>query len=245
LPIELIDQWEQKFGHRPVEGYGTTELSPVVSTNVPKSRRADYKKWLREGTIGRPFYNLETRVTDLETGEVLPVDSVGMLQIKGPTVMKGYFKEKEKTDAVLKDGWYSTGDIATIDAEGFIKITGRLSRISKIGGEMVPHSLIEEAIEKIINETQNEQEIEKMGIPVAVSAVPDDVKGERIIVLLREEVKITPQEICKKLQQTGLPNIWIPTPTNFINVKSIPTLGTGKLDLQGIKKYVTELTNRE
>ncbi|MDR1479807.1 MAG: AMP-binding protein [Planctomycetaceae bacterium] len=241
LPVELMDQWEQKFGHRPVEGYGTTELSPVVSSNVPKSRRADYKKWLREGTIGRPFFNLQARITDLETGEVLPVDTAGMLQIKGPTVMKGYFKDKEKTDAVLKDGWYSTGDIATIDADGFIRITGRLSRISKIGGEMIPHSLIEEEIEKIINETQNEQELEKMGILVAVSAVPDEVKGERIIVLLHEDVKISPQEICKKLQQSGLPNIWIPAPSNFHTTRSIPTLGTGKLDLQGIKKYVTEL----
>jgi acyl-[acyl-carrier-protein]-phospholipid O-acyltransferase/long-chain-fatty-acid--[acyl-carrier-protein] ligase len=241
LPIEFIDQWERKFGHRPVEGYGTTELSPVVSTNVPKTRRADYKEWSREGTIGRPFFNLEARITDPETNEVLPADVAGMLQIKGPTVMQGYYKDKKKTDAVLKDGWYSTGDIATIDADGFIKITGRLTRISKIGGEMVPHSLIEEEIEKIINETRSEHEIDNAKISTAVSAVPDEVKGERIIVLLQEDVKITPQEICKKLQQSGLPNIWIPAPSNFYNIKSIPTLGTGKLDLQGVKKYATEL----
>ncbi|MDR2345660.1 MAG: AMP-binding protein [Planctomycetaceae bacterium] len=245
LSIELTDQWEQKFGHRPVEGYGTTELSPVVSTNVPKTRRKDYKNWLREGTIGRPFSNLEARITNPETDEILPVDTVGMLQIKGPTVMKGYFKEKEKTDAVLKNGWYSTGDIAKIDKDGFIWITGRLSRISKIGGEMVPHSLIEEEIEKIINETKNEQELEQAEISTAVTAVPDEARGERIIVLLRENVKITPQEICKKLQLSGIPNLWIPSITNFYKVDSIPTLGTGKLDLQEVKNYAINLTNNE
>jgi acyl-[acyl-carrier-protein]-phospholipid O-acyltransferase/long-chain-fatty-acid--[acyl-carrier-protein] ligase len=243
LPIELMDQWEQKFGHRPVEGYGTTELSPVVSTNVPKTRRPDYKDWLREGTIGRPFTNLQARITDPETGETLPIDTAGMLQIKGPTVMKGYFKEKEKTDAVLKDGWYSTGDIATIDADGFIKITGRLSRISKIGGEMAPHALIEEEIEKIVNENLNDQELENAGISAAVAAIPDKARGERIIVLLREDITYTPQEICKKMQQTNLPKLWIPSANDFHRVKSIPTLGTGKLDLQEVKKIVTTLTN--
>jgi acyl-[acyl-carrier-protein]-phospholipid O-acyltransferase/long-chain-fatty-acid--[acyl-carrier-protein] ligase len=242
LPQELMDQWESKFGHRPVEGYGTTELSPVVSTNVPKSRRADYKDWLREGTIGRPFFNLEVRIADPDTGEILPVGTAGMLQIKGPTLMKGYFKDQAKTDEVLRDGWYSTGDIASLDSEGFIWITGRLSRISKIGGEMVPHSLIEEEIEKIINEEQGDDiDTDKTEIAAAVSAIPDEVKGERIIVLLKEDVKISPQEICKKLQQAGLPNIWIPAPTNFHKIKSIPTLGTGKLDLQEIKKCVTKL----
>ncbi|MDR1483846.1 MAG: AMP-binding protein [Planctomycetaceae bacterium] len=245
LPKEITDQWEQKFGHRPMEGYGTTELSPVVSANVPKTRRADYKEWLREGTIGRPLFNLEARITDPQTGEILPVDVAGMLQIKGPTVMKGYYKDKEKTDEVLKDGWYSTGDIATIDSDGFIRITGRLTRISKIGGEMVPHSLIEEAIEKIINETRNENEIDKAGISVAVSAAPDTVKGERIIVLLQEDVKITPQEIFKKLQQSGLPNIWIPLPANFHKIKSIPILGTGKLDLQEVKKCATNFSSTQ
>ncbi|MDR0391588.1 MAG: AMP-binding protein [Planctomycetaceae bacterium] len=236
LPVELVDQWEKKFGHRPVEGYGTTELSPVVAVNVPKSRRTDPEKWRREGTIGRPFSNLSVRITDPDTNEVLPVDVAGMLQVKGPTVMEGYYKDKEKTDAVLKDGWYSTGDIAAIDADGFIKITGRLTRISKIGGEMVPHSLIEDEIEKIINETRNEQEIDQTGISVAVSAVPDEIKGERIIVLLREDVQLEPRDICKKLQQAGLPNIWIPASSNFFKIKSIPTLGTGKLDLREIKK---------
>jgi acyl-[acyl-carrier-protein]-phospholipid O-acyltransferase/long-chain-fatty-acid--[acyl-carrier-protein] ligase len=168
-----------------------------------------------------------------------------MLQIKGPTVMKGYFKDKEKTNAVLKDGWYSTGDIATIDADGFIKITGRLSRISKIGGEMAPHALIEEEIEKIINENQCEQEIEDVRISVAVSAIPDKTRGEKIIVLLREDINYSAQDICKKLQQAGLPNLWIPSSNDFYRVKSIPTLGTGKLDLQEVKNYVTKLTNND
>ncbi|MDR1922821.1 MAG: AMP-binding protein [Planctomycetaceae bacterium] len=236
MPMELADQWEQKYGHRPVEGYGTTELSPVVSVNVPKSRRDDYKNWSREGTIGRPFFNLQARITDPQSGELLPNDVQGMLQIKGPTVMKGYYKDPQKTDEVIKDGWYSTGDIASIDADGFITITGRLSRISKIAGEMVPHALIEEEIDKIINTTQNHTDEDKPEVVVAVSAVADVEKGERIIVLLQSKVEITPQEICKKLQNAGLPSIWIPTPTNFYKIDTIPTLGTGKLDLREVKK---------
>ncbi|MDR1291027.1 MAG: AMP-binding protein, partial [Planctomycetaceae bacterium] len=242
LPIELVNQWEQKFGHRPVEGYGTTELSPCVAANLPKIRFNNSENWSREGTIGRPLFNLQTRIADPENNNILPIDTPGMLQIKGPSLMKGYYKDQAQTDKVIKNGWYSTGDIASIDADGFITIVGRLNRISKIGGEMVPHALIEEEIEKIINKTQNEQEIEQNGIVTAVSAVPDEIKGEKIIVLLQENVKITPHEICKKLQKT-LPNIWIPIPTNFFKINLIPTLGTGKLDLQEVKNYVNNLVN--
>ena len=237
LPIDLIDAWEAKHGCRPAEGYGTTELSPVVATNCPKERRADYKDWLREGTIGRPLYNLQVRITNPETGEILPPDTPGMLEVKGPSVMAGYYKDPEKTVEVLKDGWYSTGDIASIDKEGFIWITGRQSRISKIGGEMVPHILIEEEIEKILSAAtpNNENTVENITVRVAVSAVPEQKKGERIIVLHRD-LPVTPEEICKKLQAVGLPNLWIPSASDFHHVDSIPLLGTGKLDLRAVKE---------
>jgi acyl-[acyl-carrier-protein]-phospholipid O-acyltransferase/long-chain-fatty-acid--[acyl-carrier-protein] ligase len=231
-----------KYGYRPAEGYGTTELSPVVSTNVPKGRRSDYKDWLREGTIGRPLITLRTRIVEPETGELITTGTPGMLQIKGPSVMAGYYKDKEKTDTVLKDGWYTTGDIASIDTEGFIRITGRLSRISKIGGEMVPHILIEEEIEKIINaaDTAASQESETGEIRIAVSAVPEERKGERLIILHRD-LSVTPEEICKSLQKIGLPNLWIPSPNDFYHVDSIPLLGTGKLDLRAVKELAEKI----
>ena len=232
LPTDLIDAWEAKFGVRPAEGYGTTELAPVVSVNIPKGRRPDYQDWLREGTIGRPLGNLQARVVQLETGEVLPPDTSGMLQIKGPSVMKGYYKAPEKTDEVLQDGWYTTGDIATIDKDGFIRIVGRESRISKIGGEMVPHILIEDEITKIIASRWSSDS--EGDVVAAVSAVPDERRGERLIILIRQ-LPIPAEEVCKLLHQAGLPNLWIPSPRDFFHVESIPVLGTGKLDLRAVK----------
>jgi acyl-[acyl-carrier-protein]-phospholipid O-acyltransferase/long-chain-fatty-acid--[acyl-carrier-protein] ligase len=235
LPGDLSDAWEAKYGHRPAEGYGTTELSPVVSTNVPKGRRADYRDWLRDGTIGRPLVNLQTRIVNAETGKLVTDETPGMLQVKGPTVMLGYYKEREKTDAVLRDCWYTTGDIASIDADGFIRITGRLSRISKIGGEMVPHILIEEEIEKILTASNPQSADDAHEIHVAISAVTEERKGERLIVLYKE-LSVAPEEICKGLQKVGLPNLWIPSPHDFFHIDSIPLLGTGKLDLRAVKE---------
>jgi len=233
LPSDLIDAWEKKFGVRPAEGYGTTELSPVVATNVPKGRRDDYQDWLREGTIGRPLLNLQTRVVHLETGEVLPPNTAGMFQVKGSSVMKGYYNDQAKTDEVLKDGWYTTGDIAKIDEQGFIWIVGRESRLSKIGGEMVPHILIEDEITKIIA-SRLPEDADGGGI-AAVSAVPDEKRGERLIVLCKH-LPIPAEEICKLLQQTNLPKLWIPYAKDFFQVESIPVLGTGKLDLRAVKE---------
>ena len=240
LPLDLIEAWDVKFGRRPVEGYGTTELTPVVGVNVPIGRRPGDESWRREGTVGRPFPGLQARVIDPDSDEIriLPPDTPGMLQIKGPSVMKGYYRDPEKTAAVLKDGWYTTGDIAVIDTDGFIRITGRQSRISKIGGEMVPHILIEEAIDAIIHES-GAADSEKEGASVAVSAVPDERKGERLVIL-HVGLPKTPDEICKTLLAKGLPNLWIPAPPDFYQVESIPLLGTGKLDLRAIKELASQ-----
>jgi acyl-[acyl-carrier-protein]-phospholipid O-acyltransferase/long-chain-fatty-acid--[acyl-carrier-protein] ligase len=240
LPSDLIDAWDAKFGIRPAEGYGTTELSPVVSTNVPKGWRDDYQDYLREGTIGRPLCNLQTRIVNLESGDVLPPDTTGMLQVKGPSVMKGYYKNLVKTDEVLQNGWYTTGDIAKIDKDGFIWIVGRESRISKIGGEMVPHILVENEITKIIASRLSDDS-EGEVVVAAVSSVTDERRGERLIVLYRQ-LPIPAEEVCKLLQQAGLPNLWVPLPRDFFQVESIPILGTGKLDLRAVKELAEKLT---
>ncbi len=246
LPIDLIDAWEAKHGVRPAEGYGTTELSPVVAVNCPASRRADYRDLLREGTIGKPLRNLEVRVTDLDgvgaERDVLPPDTPGMLEVKGPSVMAGYYKDPEKTAEVLQDGWYKTGDIASIDKDGFIWITGRQSRISKIGGEMVPHILIEEEIEKFLSSASRQDE-ENPTVRIAVSAVPESKKGEKIVILYRE-LPVTPEEICRGLHEAGLPNLWIPSAHDFYPVDDIPLLGTGKLDLRAVKEMAEKVCAR-
>ncbi len=227
LPTELCEQFEKKFGVRPVEGYGATELSPLVSVNVPPSRSQTDDLDCKEGTVGRPVPGVTAKTVDPETRADLPIGTAGMLLVKGPNLMKGYLGDPAKTAEVVHDGWYVTGDIAMIDRQGFIKITGRLSRFSKIGGEMVPHINLEEAIQKFVQSDNDEI------VLAVVTAVPDPKKGERLIVL-HTELEKTPQEICEHLATLGLPNLWIPSPDNFLLVEQIPLLGTGKLDLRGL-----------
>ena len=235
LPPDLCEAFEQKFGVRPVEGYGTTECSPLVSVNIPASRavQTDFEVVVaREGTVGRPVPGVAARVVDPETKQERGANEDGMLLIKGPNVMPGYLNKPDKTAEVLHDGWYTTGDIAQIDSDGFIKITGRLSRFSKIGGEMVPHIRIEELLQKVIGAGEDE-------VRAAVTAVPDARKGERLVVV---HVKLdqSPQDITRKLAEEGLPNIWIPGSDSFIEVEEIPHLVTGKLDLKRLKDLALE-----
>jgi acyl-[acyl-carrier-protein]-phospholipid O-acyltransferase/long-chain-fatty-acid--[acyl-carrier-protein] ligase len=223
----LCEAFEQKFGVRPVEGYGTTELSPLVSVNVPASRSKSLNVEWKEGSVGRPVPGVSAKIVDPETFADLPLGMPGMLLVKGPNVMKGYLGQPEETAKVLHDGWYITGDVAMIDTDGFIHITARLSRFAKIGGEMVPHLKVEEAIEKVLGGEENGQ------LNIVVTSVPDERKGERLVVLHTSLTK-SPQDICRDLGKFGLPNLWIPDAENFLEVESIPILGSGKVDLVGV-----------
>ena len=140
--------------------------------------------------------------------------------------MAGYLNQPAKTAEVIHDGWYNTGDMAKIDDDGFIHITGRVSRFSKIAGEMVPHIRLEEILTRIV-EDPNDEEGE---VRIAVTAVPDSDKGERLIVLHKPLAKAT-DEILKELSEADIPNLWLPSADSFIEVPEIPVLGTGKLDL--------------
>jgi acyl-[acyl-carrier-protein]-phospholipid O-acyltransferase / long-chain-fatty-acid--[acyl-carrier-protein] ligase len=233
LPQELCDAFEQKFGVRPVEGYGATEAAPVIAVNVPASRATDKSKvMLKEGTVGRPLPGVAAKIINTESNKELCANEPGMLWVKGDNVMAGYLGQPEKTAEVIRDGWYKTGDVAVIDEDGFIRITGRESRFSKLGGEMVPHLKIEETIQKIIGAGEDE-------LKVAVAAVPDERKGERLVVL-HSGLDKTPEQICKELSQAGLPNLWIPSPDSFCQVDEIPVLGTGKIDLKGLQTLAME-----
>ena len=232
LPVDLAAAFEERFGVRPVEGYGATELSPVVSGNIPPSRDLSGRQGLREGTVGRPLPGISAKVVDLETGRELGADQPGMLLITGPNVMKGYLERPDLTAQVLRDGWYVTGDVARIDPDGFIHITDRLSRFSKIGGEMVPHVRIEEAIVELLGLDQDD-------LRLAVAAVPDPRKGERLVVL-HTDLPLGPEEICRRLVRSGLPPIWVPSPDSFGQIEAIPVLGTGKLDLKRVKELAAE-----
>ena len=195
------------------------------SRSRSKSLDIDWK----EGSVGRPVPGVTAKVVDPETFEPLPLGTSGMLLVNGPNVMKGYLGQPEETAKVIRDGWYVTGDIAMVDTHGFIQITGRLSRFSKIGGEMVPHVRIEETMHKILGvEDEGHQKL-------VVTSVPDERKGERLIVV-HTQLEMSPAEICRRLATEGLPNIWLPAPDDFLEVESIPVLGSGKTDLKALSE---------
>ncbi len=235
-PQSLSDAFEERFGVRPVEGYGMTEMGPLVSVNVPPSRNfeTDKQSMLREGSVGKPLPGVEAKIVSLEEGKDLPRNEDGMLLVRGPGLMPGYHRKPELTAKAMNNGWYETGDIGHIDDEGFIFLTGRQSRFSKIGGEMIPHGVVEEAIHSCIGET-NEDGV----ITAVVTAVPDEKRGERLVVL-HGAISKSPSEILKHLTEQGLPNLYLPSADDFIQVDAIPVLGTGKLDLRAVKELAIE-----
>ncbi len=234
MPIALADEFEKTFGVRPIEGYGTTELSPLVSVNIPRNRASkNQQDGLREGSVGRPVRRIEARVVSAETDEILAVGETGLLEIRGPNVMQSYLNEPEMTAEVMHDDWYRTGDMAFLDQDGFIHITGRLSRFSKIGGEMVPHIQIEETIEQILGASEDG------ALQVAVTAVPCEKRGERLIVLYRD-LPVTVAELIAKMSAAGLPNLYLPSQDSFLQVDEIPVLGSGKLDLKRLREVALQ-----
>src|SRR5439155_1924057 len=162
-------------------------------------------------------------------GEGPLFDREGLLIVRGPNQMKGYLGEPEKTAEALRDGWYVTGDIALIDDGGFIRITDRLSRFSKIGGEMVPHMKIEQQIQELIDPHQ----------ACVVTAVPDAAKGERLVAFYTDAAT-APQELWERLCRTELPRLWLPKREDLRVIDAIPTLGTGKVDLRAVRQLASE-----
>jgi acyl-[acyl-carrier-protein]-phospholipid O-acyltransferase/long-chain-fatty-acid--[acyl-carrier-protein] ligase len=237
LPQDLAREFEAKFGIFPSEGYGTTELSPVASCNIPEQRLLDKSVVAaKPGSVGRPIPGVSARVVDPDTFADRGLDAEGLLLIKGANVMSGYLNQPAKTTEVVRDGWYVTGDYAKVDSDGFIHITGRMSRFSKIGGEMVPHIRIEQELMRIVDAGGDADDPE---LKLAVTAVPCPDRGERLVVLHKPLAQPV-EEVLKGLQNAGLPNLWLPSRDSFVTVEKIPVLGTGKLDLRGIKQIAGE-----
>ncbi|MBN2120773.1 MAG: MFS transporter [Candidatus Omnitrophica bacterium] len=234
LKRSVAEAFNEKFKVTPLEGYGATELSPIVSMGIPDYiskeehiRQIGYK----EGKVGHPLPNIAIKIVDQNTNEILSSDQEGLLMVKGPNVMMGYLNQPEKTSQVIRNDWYITGDIATIDSDGFLCITDRLSRFSKIGGEMVPHIKVEEVIQDILADTEQ---------VCAVTSVSDEKKGEQLVVLYKGDLDI--DKLWKDINEEDIPKLWIPKREYFHRVETMPLLGSGKLDLKKIKKLAQELT---
>ena len=231
LPPRLAQAFKDRFGIEPIEGYGVTECAPVVAVNCPDFRAAGYfQPASRRGTVGQPLPGVSVHIVDPDSFAPLPPGTPGMLLVKGPNVMKGYLGREDLTANALRDGWYMTGDIAMLDEDGFLTITDRLSRFSKIGGEMVPHGRVEEALQQAAGA---EMQV------FAVTGIPDEKRGERLAVLhTLDEARIP--EILGQLAANGLPNLFIPSRADCVKVEALPVLGTGKMDLRGLKRIAIE-----
>lgn len=232
LKANLAESFQEKFGLLPLEGYGCTELSPVAMINVQNYTKAQFRQIGHKlGTVGQALPGVAVRIVEPDSGELLEPGKEGLLLIKGPNVMAGYLANPEKTAEVIRDGWYVTGDIAVQDEDGFISITDRLSRFSKIAGEMVPHIKLEEAITELLVSLSGDSLA-----TCAVTALPDEKKGEKLFVLHTVSCEVL--QVIKGLGERGLPNLWIPKPDCFFFVEKLPQLGSGKLDLKGLKEIV-------
>ena len=227
LKDRLADAFEDRFDIRPLEGYGATELTPLVSLNVPDVEIGGAAQvGQKPGTIGHPIPGIAVRIVDPETDRSLPVGDEGLLKVKGPNVMLGYLNNPEATADVLDNGWYNTGDIATMDSDGFLRITDRLARFSKIGGEMVGHLAVEELCLKGLD-THNRA--------VAVTSIPDEKKGEELAILYVKDAADA-DELYQIVSDSDLPNICKPRRENYIPVDALPILGSGKLDIMKLRK---------
>lgn len=226
LPDELGNAFRERFGIEVMQGYGLTETSPAASFNLPNPLGVD-QPCHRQGSCGKLLPGLAAAIRHPETGAPLSLHETGMLWFKGANVFTGYLDDPQRTAEVIDaGGWFRTGDLGRFDEDGFLYIEGRLSRFSKIGGEMVPHETVET---RIVEALQLSNEGERI---VAISAVPDEAKGEALILLSTRDFDLA--ALRSQLLEAGLTNLWIPK--RVLKVEKIPILASGKLDIQACAK---------
>jgi acyl-[acyl-carrier-protein]-phospholipid O-acyltransferase/long-chain-fatty-acid--[acyl-carrier-protein] ligase len=233
---KLREDMQERFyaltGLSIAEGYGCSELSPIVSINLANSRMELGVQVAELGSIGPPLPGVCVKIVAPDTFELLPENSDGLMIVKGAIVMKGYLGDPQKTAEVIKDNYYITGDIARMNRNGFITITGRLSRFSKIAGEMVPHELVEKEINAILRPEER---------LLAVVGASDPKRGEKLLVFYTDKERLDPESVVAEMRKKGIPNLWIPKCENFIYVSELPMLGSGKLDLASLAEMAVRL----
>jgi acyl-[acyl-carrier-protein]-phospholipid O-acyltransferase / long-chain-fatty-acid--[acyl-carrier-protein] ligase len=234
LPDDLYKAFLETFHIEILQGYGLTETTPatninqphppvVLSTNEPQTGK-------RSGAVGRMMPGMTARIIDPDTGRDLPLTDSGVVLFRGANVFGGYLDDPEKTRAAFRDGWFVTGDLGRFDDDGFLFIEGRLSRFSKIGGEMVPHGTVEQKIIEAFGWDQTESPA------VFVTGIPDATKGEALVLLTTHDVAA--DALRSKLGEVGVPNLWVPKIIK--RVEKIPMLGTGKTDLKRCRELALE-----
>src|SRR5437773_7505314 len=234
LPLDLASHFEKRFQKKVFEGYGLTETAPVVSVNLPDPEPGrpgeQVQPSSRLGSVGRLAPGIAAEIREPETDQKLSLFKSGMLWLRGVNIFEGYLDDPKRTAEILHDGWLKTGDIGRFDEDGFLYIEGRLSRFSKIGGEMVPHETIEQKIIDLLELSGRDERL------IAIVGVQDEAKGEALVLLSAENIDLA--ALRKKLQEAGVPNLWIPK--NVQRVEAIPVLASGKLDLKKCQERAAE-----
>lgn len=212
--------WSQKFGVRILEGYGATECAPCVSVNTPLEPRY--------GSVGRLLPGMEYKLEPVEG-----VAEGGRLFVRGPNVMKGYLNTDANAKFLALDGWYDTGDIVSVDADGYLHVRGRMKRFAKVSGEMVSLSAVEDALAGAFPQYG-------LRCQIAIITRPDEGKGE-VLIAVSNEPKLTLDEIRAVIKAKGLTNLSVPREIKA--VKEIPKLGTGKVDHRGLQALMESSAN--
>jgi acyl-[acyl-carrier-protein]-phospholipid O-acyltransferase/long-chain-fatty-acid--[acyl-carrier-protein] ligase len=205
-------------------------MAPIVAVNLPNvDDHGERQLGAKPGTVGHPIPGVAAKVVDPDTGEGPLFGKEGLLLVSGPNRMAGYLGDPERTREVTNGDWYVTGDIAVIDESGFIRITDRLSRFSKIAGEMVPHMKLEDSVTALLEEHHTS----------AVTSIPDPARGERLVVFFTDPQK-EPQDLWEGLCHTDLPRLWLPKREDLHFIESLPTLGSGKVDLRAVRQMAMD-----
>ncbi|SDP13199.1 acyl-[acyl-carrier-protein]-phospholipid O-acyltransferase / long-chain-fatty-acid--[acyl-carrier-protein] ligase [Desulforhopalus singaporensis] len=213
----LREGFKTKHNITVLEGYGATECSPIISTNTPACNRP--------GSVGKPIPGTRVRIIHYETEDQCKPGVDGRIQVKGDSVMKGYYNDAEQTCKNVKDGWYDTGDMGNLDEDGYLWHVGRLKRFVKIGGEMVSLVRIEHVLEKLLPEDSF----------CCVVEVPDTIKGSRIIAVVTGEVD---EQAILEQMAGQLPPIALPKA--FLVWESLPKMGSGKIDFRTITEQIRQ-----
>ena len=214
LKPSTSELWMRKFGVRILEGYGATETAPVISLNTPM--------YIREGSVGRLLPKMAAKLE-----EVPGIKEGAKLLVSGDNVMQGYMKADNPGVLIPpKDGWHDTGDIVTIDKDGFVFIQGRAKRFAKIGGEMVSLTAIEQLLSKLYPDAVQ-----------GLVSVPDPKKGEKLVLITtKQDTDLS--EIRAYIKDQGFNELG--SPSKFIYVKEPPVLGSGKFDYITAAKMAEE-----
>ena len=209
--------WFDKFGIRILEGYGATETSPVIAVNTPMHFKA--------GTVGRLLPGIEYRLERVEG-----IADAGRLFVHGPNVMLGYLRATNPGVLDPPDGgWYDTGDIVDLDADGFVTIKGRAKRFAKVAGEMVPLGAVEEFVARVWPSAMH-----------AIVTLPDAKRGEQIV-LVTDQMEANRAALATAARAAGFPEIFLPR--LITRVPSVPILGTGKIDYVSAGRLAAELAH--